>query len=57
MEVITNIKLHILGPLIVFFWPNLFKYYHDFYLKSLKCQADINIDKRDHVPNKTNLEV
>ena len=30
-----------------FYWPNLFKDSHDFYLKCLKCQAAINIDKRD----------
>ena len=40
-----------------FYWPNLSKDVHDFYLKCLECQASINIDKRDHMPLKPLVEV
>ena len=40
-----------------FYWPNLFKYAHDFYLKCLECQASIKIDKRDHMPLKPIVEI
>ena len=40
-----------------FYWPNLFRDAHDFYLKCLECQASININKRDHMPLKPIIEV
>ena len=40
-----------------FYWPSIFKDAHHFYTECLKCQAAINISKRDEMQMRPILEV